>query len=267
VDVFDFLTTPARQSATLKRIGHRPWPLPTRPWLMAQTWKQLLFAHWPAPLDHVRPHVPEPLDVDTFDGTAWVGVTPFRLSGLRVRALPPAPLLSTFLELNARTYVTLEGKAGIWFFSLDASSRLAVEAARRGYRLPYFNARMSALQVNGGVRYASERTSRRARPAVFSARYGPEGGLFAARPGSLDHFLTERYCLYAVEDGEIFRGEIHHGPWPIQTAGAEIERNTMAPPGIDTNGEPLLHFAARQDVVIWPLEHAANASNRKHSKR
>jgi uncharacterized protein len=257
VNVADFLSTPARQHATLEETAHRPWPLPGGSWLMAQTWHDLLFAHWRVPIAAVREHVPPELPVDTFDGSAWVGVTPFRLTGLRLRAVPPAPLLSTFLELNARTYVTLGGKPGIWFFSLDAASRLAVAAARRAYRLPYFHARMSAEPEGEGLRYRSERLSARERPAEFAGRYAPAGGVFRAAPESLEYFLAERYCLYAVDGGRVFRAEIHHPPWPLQRAGAELERNTMPPPGIPIDGEPLLHYAARQDVLIWPLREAA----------
>lgn len=221
---------------------------------MGQTWDDLLFAHWRMPVDAVRAHVPRPLAVETFDGSAWVGITPFRVRGLRLRATLPPPVVSRFLELNARTYVTFGDKPGIWFFSLDASSRLAVQAARRSYKLPYFHARMAARFSDGAVRYASERKTRDARPAAFSGRYEPDGGAFTAAPGSLEFFLTERYCLYAVDGGAVFRADIHHKPWPLQTATAEIERNTMAPPGIDTEGPPLLHYAGRQDVLIWPLE-------------
>jgi uncharacterized protein YqjF (DUF2071 family) len=220
---------------------------------MAQTWDDLLFAHWPVPAAAVREHVPPQLAVDTFDGSAWIGVTPFRLTGLRLRATPPAPYLSTFLELNARTYVTVAGKPGIWFFSLDAASRLAVAAARRAYRLPYFYARMSAEPEGQALRYTSERLAELERPADFAARYAPAGDVFRAPPGSLEHFLAERYCLYAVDDGRAFRAEIHHPAWPLQPADAELAKNTMPPPGIRTDGDPLLHFSGRQDVVIWPL--------------
>ena len=251
VDVVDFLTTPARQRAVLEETDHRPWPLPeVGSWVMAQTWDDLLFAHWPVPIDAIERHVPSALPVDTFDGAAWVAITPFRVTGLRLRASPP---FSTFLELNARTYVTLEDKPGIWFFSLDASSRLAVAAARRWYRLPYFHARMSAERTDGGVRYASERRAAGERPAGFRATYEPLGEPFQAMPGSLEHFLAERYCLYTAEGDRVLRADIHHPPWPLRTAGAAIEANTMAPPGIPTDGEPVLHYAERQDVLIWPL--------------
>jgi uncharacterized protein YqjF (DUF2071 family) len=221
---------------------------------MGQTWEDLLFAHWRVPAAALRPLVPPALDVDVFDGTGWLGVTPFRISGLRLRGTLPFPRVSTFLELNVRTYVTLEGKPGIWFFSLDAESRLAVEAARRGYRLPYHHARMAARREGDWIAYESSRVGR-SDPHVFSARYRPAGETFQATPGSLEEFLAERYCLYASDGRDrLFRADIHHPPWPLQRAEAAIELNTMAPAGLELPDEPpLLHFSARQDVVIWPL--------------
>jgi uncharacterized protein YqjF (DUF2071 family) len=223
---------------------------------MGQTWKDLLFAHWRVPPDTMREHVPPELSVDVFDGDAWIGVTPFEVTGLRLIAMPPIPRVSTFLELNVRTYVTAAGKPGILFFSLDAASALAVQAARRYYRLPYFRARMSAERAGTSIEYSSERLRSAPGQFVFKGRYGPTGGVFQARPGSLEYFLTERYCLYTVEDGQLFRGEIHHPPWPLQPGEAKIDVNTMAPLGIEASGEPLLHFARRQDVVIWSLRAA-----------
>ena len=252
--VADYLQTPARQSGSLGETAHRPWPLPPADrWLMGQTWDDLLFMHWAVPPEAIRRHVPDALELDIFDGSAWLGITPFRVTGLRLRGTPPPPFLSRFLELNARTYVVRDGKPGIWFFSLDASSRLAVAGARRGYRLPYFHARMRATPEGDAIRYASDRQTSGERPARFGARYGPTGPQFNAAPGTLDHFLTERYCLYTVDAGRTFCADIHHRPWPLQPAEAEIEENTMAPPGIPVEGEPLLHYAARQDVVIWPI--------------
>ena len=221
---------------------------------MGQTWDDLLFAHWRVPLEAVRAHVPQALTVETFDGSAWVGITPFRVEGLRLRATPPPPVVSRFLELNARTYVTFGQKPGIWFFSLDASSALAVAAARRFYRLPYFRARMSAGTVGAATTFASRRTHPGARPAAWRASYEADGEVYNAAAGSVDHFLTERYCLYAFHGGRLFRADIHHRPWPLQRASAEISQNSMAPPGIETAGAPLLHLSHRQDVVIWPLQ-------------
>jgi uncharacterized protein YqjF (DUF2071 family) len=245
----DFLTTPPRQSRSLASVGHRPWPLPEDRWVMAQTWQDLLFAHWRLSVSVVRANVPGELPLDEFDGSAWVGVTPFRLTGLRARWTYPLPVLSSFPELNVRTYVTVGGKPGIYFFSLDAGSALAVAAARRFYRLPYYWSEMSAKSEGREVDYRSRRRGEKRRR--FAARYGPDGPEFRAQPGTLEHFLTERYCLYTVDAGVVLRADIHHLPWPLQPAVAVLRENTMAPPGIGLKGPPLLHFAARQDVVIW----------------
>jgi uncharacterized protein len=223
---------------------------------MAQTWEDLLFAHWRAPADALRALLPVGLELDLYEDEAWVGITPFRVTGLRARGLPPLPFVSSFLELNTRTCVTAGGKPGIWFFSLDASSELAVLAARHGYKLPYYRAEMRAEWGGGEVVYDCRRRDAKGPPAAFHARYRPDGEELRPDPRSLAHFLTERYCLYTVEaDGTLKRGEIHHPPWPLQPASAEILENTMPPPGVELADEdPLLHFSARQDVLIWPLQ-------------
>jgi uncharacterized protein YqjF (DUF2071 family) len=246
------LEAPLRQSGSLERLEHRPWPIPRRSWTMGQTWEDLLFAHWRIPAELLESRLPEGLALDTFDGGAWLGVTPFRLTGLRLRGLLPLPGASSFLELNVRTYVTAQDKPGIWFFSLDASSGLAVQAARRTYRLPYFRARMTAARKGEWIAYESARTEEPGR--AFSARYRPAGEARESTPGSLEWFLTERYCLYTVDDrGRLCRADIHHTPWPLQQAEAEIELNTMPPVALPDDA-PLCHFSRRQDVVIWPLE-------------
>ena len=249
----DLLETPSRQAATLEIVDHRPWPLARRSWIQAQTWKHLLFAHWRVPEAALREHLPKELALDSFDGSCWLGITPFRVDGLRLRATFPVPRLSSFLELNVRTYVTYADKPGIWFFSLDAESRLAVEAARLTYALPYHHASMRAHRLGEAVDYSSRRRGDGHR---FDGRYRPTGAAVPAEQGTLEHFLTERYCLYTRRDGELVRAEIHHPPWPLQPAEAEIRENTMPPPGVELEGEPLLHFSERQDVVIWPLEPA-----------
>ena len=247
--MFDF-DAAARQAGSLEQLEHRPWPLPSRGWVMGQTWEDLLFAHWRVPLDELRPHVPAGLEIDEHDGAAWIGVTPFRVTGVRARGTLPLPYVSRFLELNVRTYVRAGEKPGIWFFSLDASSRGAVEVARRTYRLPYFHARMSANKRGATVDYECSRIDEPGR--VFSGSYRPAGDVFPAAPGSLEWFLAERYCLYAGDRGRVARAEIHHRPWPLQPAEAEIQLASIAP--FELRGEPLLHYSRRQDVVIWPLE-------------
>jgi hypothetical protein len=253
--VLDLVTAPAQQAATLRETEHRPWPPPAASWLLAQTWEDCLFAHWRVPYDALRPLVPRRLELDGFDGSCWLGVTPSVLRNLRLRGTLPLPRLSTFPELGVRTYVSAGGRPGLWFFSLDAANPLAVEAARRLYRLPCHRARMRAERRGARIRYSSARSERCGEPLVFSAWYEPDGAPADARPGTLEHFLVERYCLYAAEEARLLRADLHHPPWPLQPARAEIELNTMAPGGVRLAGEPLLHFAARQDVLLWPLEH------------
>ena len=250
----DLLRDAARQRESLERVDHRPWPLPDRPWVQGQTWERLLFAHWRVPEESLRELVPRELPLDTYDGSAWLAVTPFRVTGFRLHGLPPLPGLSTFLELNVRTYVTVSAKPGIYFFSLDAESALAVEGARRAYRLPYFHARMTAAQHDGWLAYTSERRDGAGR-FVFRGRYRPAGRPQEPQAGSLEYFLTERYCLYVVDERRrVLRGDIHHPPWPLQRAEADIDENSMPPTGIDVSADaPLLHFSERQDVVIWAL--------------
>lgn len=244
------------QRAALSDTAHRPWPLPQGSWLMGQTWVDLLFAHWRVPEQALRTVVPPQLPIDTHEGSAWLGVTPFRVQGLRLRGTLPAPFLSAFPELNVRTYVSVDGKPGIYFLSLDADSRAAVHAARRAYRLPYFRSRMRADRGEAGIDYELTRTSDDGPPASFKGRYGTKGEELPVRDGSLERWLAERYCLYTLDEaGRLQRGEIHHPPWPLHEGWAEIEANTMAEPfGIELEGEPLLHFSPRQDVVIWPLK-------------
>jgi uncharacterized protein YqjF (DUF2071 family) len=249
----DLLEAPARQIRALEQLAHRPWPLPRGAWTMAQTWDDLLFAHWRVPVEAVRPYVPRALELDTHDGSAWIGITPFRVNALRLRGLPPLPRLSAFLELNVRTYVTTGDRPGIWFFSLDASSTLAVEAARRMYRLPYFRARIEAVERAGWIDYECSRTEEPGR--VWSGRYRPAGDVSSAAPGSLEWFLAERYCLYTTDrHGALLRAEIHHGPWPLQPAEASVDLTTISRVALPASEAPLCHFSRRQDALIWPLE-------------
>jgi uncharacterized protein len=252
------LDEPGRQHGVVRETEHRPWPLPGRPWFMAQTWRDLLFAHWPVPVEAFAGVVPDQLTIDSRDGAAWIGVTPFVVSDLRLRGSVPVPVISRFPELNVRTYVTVGGKPGIYFLSLDAARMSAVLAARRSYRLPYFHAQMARSTSSDGIHFASSRASSDGPSATFRGRFHPVGPAVPALPGSLEHFLTERYCLYTLgERGEILRGEIHHPPWPLQKAAAELPENTMASPfGIDLDGEPTFHFSARQDVVLWRIQPA-----------
>lgn len=229
-----------------------------RLWVMQQTWSKLLFAHWPIPATVLRPLIPAALNIDTFEGRAWIGVVPFLMSGVRFRGLPPIPTTQQFCELNVRTYVyPTGGKAGVWFFSLDAASWLAVRGARTAFHLPYYDAAMHLQTEGQKVGYRSSRTHRGATPAEFDAQYQPTGSVYQSQPGSLDHWLTERYCLYAVgRQGRIYRGDIVHDPWPLQPARAEVFANSMTQAvGIALPDEaPLLHYAEKINVKAYYLK-------------
>ena len=227
---------------------------------MAQSWLDLLFAHWPVDAAILRTKIPRALKIDTYHGQAWLGVVPFRMEGVRLRGTPALPWLSAFPELNVRTYVIADGKPGVWFFSLDAANSIAVNVARGWFHLPYFCAHMSCEFRSEWVEYTSQRAHRGAPCGAFKGRYRPAGEVFCAQPGSLERFLTERYCLYAADPrGRVLRGEVHHGLWPLQNAEAELDTNTMAEaagillPAV----KPLLHFSRRQDVVVWQPQKVA----------
>lgn len=232
-----------------------------RGWIMAMDWDDLLFMHWPVDAGLLRPHIPAGLELETFEGRAWIAVVPFRMSGTRPRFIPRLPGLSDFPELNVRTYVRRGGIPGIWFFSLDAANPFAVRAARRFFRLPYFDAEMEVSRAGEGAgaqfAYASRRTHRGAPATEFQARYAPAGPAYKAAQGSLDDWLTARYCFYSADDeGNLFRCDVHHKPWRLQPARAAVAVNTMtAPLGLDLSGqEPMLHFAEHTEVVAWMPE-------------
>jgi uncharacterized protein YqjF (DUF2071 family) len=238
---------------TLPPADHRPWPLPARPWWGEQTWHSLTFLHWPVPANILKPLIPPGLELEEYGGTGWVAVTPFWMSGVTLRGVPVVPILSRFPELNTRTYVTRDGKPGVWFFSLDAGSFPAVLVARSLFHLPYFYARMRHRTENGRVYYRSERAD----GPGFVGWYAPKGDITRSKPGSLEHWLTERYCLYAKDQADVlYRAEIHHAPWPLQEAEVEIERNDLlAAVGIALTERPALaHFSGRLEVAIWSPE-------------
>lgn len=241
----------------LDHTAHRTAPLPDKPWIMIQNWHDLLFAHWALPPEQVRKLVPQRLELDLFDGKAYVAVTPFWMTGVRPRGIPAIPGMNRFPELNVRTYVRYGDIPGVYFFSLDAGNRIAVKGARWGYRLPYFFAEMSIKSAGTRLEYSARRMED-PRPAEFAGRYLPISAPRQREKSTLEHFLTERYCLYTVNAGAVYRAYIHHLPWPLQDAEAEIETNTMAhAAGLELPPEkPLLHFSRTLEVLIWWPERA-----------
>ena len=230
---------------------HRPWAVPAGPWFMQMDWERLAFLHWPLAPRALEGLLPPELELETFDGDAFLGVVPFRMANVRGRVAPTLPGTGVFPELNVRTYVTAGGKPGVWFFSLDATSKLSVRLARLGFALPYFDARMSIEEDGDEVRYCHERTHRGAWPASFAGRYRPTGPALDVAPGSLEHFLTERYCLYAARGGRLLRADVAHPPWELRPAEVELERCTMADPlHLPRLGAPALVHYARHIATV-----------------
>ena len=219
--------------------SHRP------PWLLAQTWSRLLFAHWPVAPADLRGHLPPDVEPDVHENRAWVAIVAFRMLGSHPLVPPGRPVLPPIPELNVRTYVRVDGVPGVWFLSLDASSRFFVKAGRALYGLPYRVARMTTIESGGRLHYSSTR-----RDACFAASYEPSGPVGCVEPGSLEHFLVERYRLYSERRGRLITAVVTHEPWPLQPAAARIDVNRMAPPGLEFRGEPLLHFAESVDARI-----------------
>ncbi|MDQ2904217.1 MAG: DUF2071 domain-containing protein [Chloroflexota bacterium] len=243
-------------ASILRDVEHRPYPLPEGPWVTTQSWHELLFAHWPIAPGELRALVPESLALDTFEEQSWVGVVPFRVSNARPRWSPLIPGLSQFLEINVRTYVVVNGIPGVYFFSLDAANALAVALARTFFHLPYYRAQIQCQEEGDTIHYHSQRTHPGARPGEFAATYEPIAPVVCAGKGTLEYWLTERYCLYALaKQRRLYRLDIHHKCWPLQIAESELQRNTMAlGHGITLpDTPPLLHYAKRQDVLLWPL--------------
>lgn len=236
----------------------RPYPVPNRPWVMHQTWNDVLFAHWPIPVEKLQSIVPNCLPLDTYDGQAWVSVVACGMSGVRPRFLPEVPYLSQFPQINVRTYVTLNGKPGVYFFSLDADQSIVVELARLSFKLPYFRTTIVyKSDEHHNVSYFSTREDSRASREQFKATYRPISEVRLSEPGSLEYWLTERYCLYSVDTkGRVYRGEINHCRWPLQHAEAEIEVNSLLSSyGITlSTSKPLLHFAKKLHVHAWLIE-------------
>ncbi|MBX3065582.1 MAG: DUF2071 domain-containing protein [Anaerolineae bacterium] len=242
-------------------IDHRAYPPPDGVWLLRQTWSDLAFLHWQVPAAQLQRWIPAGLQLDTYDGAAWIGIVPFQMSDVSLRGLPALPLLSYFPEMNVRTYVIADGKPGVFFFSLDAGNPLAVLLGRRWYRLPYFNAEMTITRENGAVDYYSQRRHRGQPNVEFSARYRASSAIYAAARGSLDHWLTERYCLYTTGwGGELLRGEIQHRQWELQRGEAEIRTNTLTQPlGIELTAAPLVHFVQRIQMIGWLLARVSSS--------
>jgi len=231
------------------------------PWLVTMEWRDALFLHWRADAAALRAMIPPDLALDTYHDHAWVSIVAFRLAGARPRGLPPVAAIPTFNEINVRTYVRDHEKAGIWFFSLDATSRFAVRAARRGLHLPYIDARIATTWTDGRCAYQSERAWR-GDASRFAAEVRFGGVARQAEIGSLDYWLAERYCFFSVDGrGRSMRGDIIHEPWPLYDATPLIHTNELlAAADIEPIVEvPLAHASPGVTTHAWPWHRAATS--------
>jgi uncharacterized protein YqjF (DUF2071 family) len=246
VSSFSLLGAVARQTRALAEVGHRDWPPPETPWVQAHTREDVVFAHWRVGLDEIARLLPPDLPLDTYDGSAWLGLVACRLTGVRLRGLPPVPRLA-FRQLEIRAYVDLDDRPGMWLCSIDASNPLLVEAAKRAHRLPAYRARIVERVDSAGGLYDVRRDG-----LEFAIRYRAEGAESSPEPGTLEHFLTERYCVYTADGGRLYRAELHHPRWRVQPATATISASTLSPAVLD--GAPHVLYSTSQDVLVWPLE-------------
>ena len=250
------LPTDPNSPTLTQRIAMRERPAGTP--IMRQDWNDLLFMHWPVPAELLQPHLPPRLTIDTHDGMAWLAIVPFRMSKVRTRISPPVPGANEFLELNVRTYVHLDGVPGVWFFSLDATNALAVWVARTVFNLPYLRATMRLDQPSADLRqFAATRTHAGAPAATFRATWKLGAPLPPAEPGSLEFFLTERYCLYTSNKAhtKLYRGRVAHAPWPLRAAQVlHLETNLLEGHGLPTpTGKPVVHAGGPVQVELWPM--------------
>ncbi|PLR78979.1 DUF2071 domain-containing protein [Bacillus sp. V3-13] len=240
----------------LKLTKHRLFPLPDRPWLMIQRWDHVFFYHWAIPSSLLKDHIPKQLELDEFDGVAWLGIVHFEVNKLKVRGIPRFPFLEGFLELNVRTYVKYRGKPGIYFFNLDASSPIVVFLAKTGYLLPYRKAELNSLKTEKGFKFRNKRIVSKEKTEKFSAIIQQTEALYYSQEGSLDHWLTERYCAWTSIGSKLCRVDIHHLKWRLSRAKAEIKANTMASflPSWRFDTEPLVHYSPSKEAYFWPLK-------------
>jgi uncharacterized protein YqjF (DUF2071 family) len=232
-------------------IRQRPEGLP----IILQSWNKLLFMHRRVPVEALLDIIPERLEIDTYGDTAWIGITPFTVEDARPPFLPPIPWLSDFHEINVRTYVHLDGVPGVWFFSLDANSLAAVAGAQALFHLPYRYADISMEHHDDRIDYSSHRTDESS-PAMFRASWKIGEEIGPARPGSIEFFLVERYCLYAADGDKLYRSRIYHEPWQLRKAEfLHCESTMIEAQGIPVQKEKvLLHYSEGVKAEIWAPE-------------
>jgi uncharacterized protein YqjF (DUF2071 family) len=236
-----------------RQLVERQQPREETP-LMFQHWLHLLFVHWSFAPESIQMTLPQGLQVETFNGRAWIGIVPFFMRGVRPAWLPSIPGISNFLELNLRTYVRdVMGRPGIWFYSLDANQALAVCIARASFALPYKFAEMYAKISNGEINYRSRRFGSK---DSLHYRYLPTEKLGEAKPGTFEFFLVERYRLFTCRKSEILSGRVHHSPYRLRkVVVTDADPKLFELDGIETPTEPPEHaiYSDRVDVSVYPV--------------
>jgi uncharacterized protein YqjF (DUF2071 family) len=241
----------------LNETTHRPFSLPEKKWIMRQSWRNLLFTHWPISPEVLRPYIPSQLQIDTFNDRAWIGVVVFVMEGIYHRYLPTISLTPTFSEINVRTYVRYNGKPGIYFLSLDVNDLASYTIAKRWYHLPYSLASISYQQEGPTFHVKSIRKAKTNIPIEFKGSYSPNQDVFYAKKETLEHWFIERYCLYSNDNrGNMYCGDIHHRPWPLQTVNTKISMNTLFSMfSFNVSEENSLSSYSRGvDTLIWNIK-------------
>lgn len=237
------------------KFDRRPWPVPDGPHLMELTWNNILLLHRPIEKGRLVDLIPQGLELQTYDGAAWISIVALHMTGVHMKGMPSVPFASEFLQLNVRTYVQAGYKPGIFIFSSDVSNPLVMVAEKQLFHVPSHFAEMTHQSDAGLNLFSSKRYESGGSSAEFSVSYGPVSPVYAAEKGSLDQWLVERYCQYAVgPQGKLYRSEIHHFPWPLQRADALTGENNLALPNgseFPKKGVTLCHFAHRLDVMLW----------------
>lgn len=219
-------------------------------WVMTQTWNDLLFMHLPVPADILREQIPQGLELDTYNGKAWISIVPFAITDMRLHFTPRLPYFHFLLELNVRTYVKRNGEAGVYFFSLDANQWLTVLGGRI-FHAPYHYAGIHMKKERNWINFISKRKGKSS--IGFTGKYRPVTGEYKPSASSLAYWLVERYIFWSERNSSLYKGDIYHEPWKLQEAEVILSKQNMLPDflGIEEAGNPVFHYAAKKKVYSW----------------
>lgn len=224
------------------------------PWVLFMTWRDLMFASWRLPAEVVRPKVPPELELDTFDGSAYVTLVPMRVTDMHWRGIPPIPGMEGFRELNLRTYIKRNDRPGVYFLSIECPAAFSDWIARHFFGVPYYAAEIATYRDGDCFRFASERTQKGQPPAALFSQFRPVGQAAPPAPGSLESFLVERYSLYFAGDGHVWRGDIQHDQWQLFQAEVQLDVNTISTAaGLELGPKPdHAAYVVQTDTLIFP---------------